>query len=69
MAERTETITTGRGTSTFTTTVKKGTSDTKRRPRRDTATKRFHNKAHNVQGSGPYRLLIDPNNLKIKKIK
>ena len=69
MAERTTTITTGRGTSTFTTTVKKGTSDTKPRPRRDAATKRFHNKAHNVKGSGPYMLLMDPNALKIKKIK
>jgi len=69
MAERTTTITTGRGTSTFTTTVKKGTSDTKRRPRRDNVTKRFHNKAHNVKGSGPYMLLMDPNALKIKKIK
>ncbi len=69
MAERTETITTGRGTSTFNVTVKKGTSDTKRRPRRDTATKRFHNKAHNVKSSGPYMLLMDPYALKIKKIK
>ena len=69
MAERTEQVTIGRSTSTVTTTVKKGTSDTKRRPRRDTATKRFHNKAHNVKGSGPYILLMDPNNLKIKKIK
>ena len=69
MAERTVTITTGRGTSTFATTVKKGTNDTKRRPRRDAATKRFHNKAHNVKGSGPYMLLMDPYALKIKKIK
>ena len=69
MAERTTTITTGRGTSTFTTTVKKGTSDTTRRPRRDAATKRFHNNAHTVNGAGPYMLLMDPNALKIKKIK
>ena len=69
MAERTEQVTIGRSTSTVTTTVKKGTNDTKRRPRRDAAAKRFHNKAHNVKSSGPYLLLMDPNNLKIKKIK
>ena len=69
MAERTEQVTIGRSTSTVTTTVKKGTSDTKRRPRRDAANQRIRNRVHNSKGSGPYMLLMDPNNLKIKKIK
>ena len=69
MAERSKTVTVGRSTSTVNYTVKKGTSDTKRRPRRDTANKRFHNRIHNSKSSGPMMLLMDPNMLTIKKIK
>ena len=69
MAERTQQVTVGRTTSTVTTTVKKGTNDTKRRPRRDAANQRLRNRVHNSKSSGPYMLLMDPNALKIKKIK
>jgi len=61
MAERTHTQTIGRSTTTINTTVKKGTNDTKRRPRRDAANKRFHNRIHNSKSSGPMMLLMDPN--------
>lgn len=77
MAERTtQTPITNRagvvtGYTNTTSTVKKGTSDTARKPKNNAPFKRLQGSGRNRRPGGPggYSLLMDPWSLKIKKVK
>ena len=70
MADRTKIISSGRGTSTFNFTVKKGQNDSTR-PRTNKTGQRLRSKAHNNKAYGPEdrMLAVDPLRLKIRKVR
>ena len=70
MADRTKIISSGRGTSTFNFTVKKGQNDSSR-PRTNKTSQRLRSKVHNNKAYKPEdrMLAVDPLRLKIRKVR